>query len=53
MIYPFRCICGGQGFVDMGKDKDNRYPCRECYSIENKKNAKLHKLKGKRNGKIS
>ena len=19
------------GFVDLGKDADNRYPCRECY----------------------
>ena len=39
--YPFRCKCGGHGFVDMGIYIDNRYPCYECYMeiCENRRKA--------------
>ena len=29
--YPYKCSCGKDGFVDIGEDKDNRYPCQKCY----------------------
>ncbi len=29
--YPWRCSCGDPAFVDLGKDYENRYPCRLCY----------------------
>ena len=35
----YQCKCGKQGWVDMGKYADNRYPCRECYDKE-KENEK-------------
>ncbi len=31
--YLFRCQCGDPAFVDLGKDYENRYPCRLCYLI--------------------
>jgi len=27
----WRCICGKNGFIDLGKGADNRYPCKECF----------------------
>ena len=27
----FKCACGKDGFVDMGEQAENRYPCKLCY----------------------
>ena len=30
--YPYRCNCGESGWIDLGDQLPNRYPCRACYS---------------------
>ena len=27
----YLCKCGEIGFVDLGEDAKNRYPCKTCY----------------------
>jgi len=29
--YPYHCTCGADGFVDVGADQTNRWPCRQCF----------------------
>lgn len=30
--YKWRCKCGEDGFVDLGKGAKNRFPCSKCYA---------------------
>lgn len=31
MSYPWRCLCGARGFVELRDGNPNKYPCRKCY----------------------
>lgn len=30
--YSWKCACGKNGFVDVGENTKNRYPCAACYA---------------------
>jgi len=38
--YPWRCLCGEPGFVDLGEDVKNRFPCQKCYAEMQLKHSK-------------